>query len=121
MCTLDKCGETFLFPLPDATHGVSLIVCTRVCSPFCCIRKKNRKKPNALIVFAPGGFAAPRVQNLETFVVRTFLDSETWEGLWRVLLEGIPNMIYESNKLLAGMCFLETSYTQRFVKTFRSG
>lgn len=65
-----------------------LLLCAQgFAAHLCCIRKKNRKKQNALIVFAPGRFAAPRVQNLETFVVRTFLDSEIWEGLWRVLLE----------------------------------
>lgn len=67
-----------------------LLLCAQgFAAHLCCIRKKNRKKQNALIVFAPGRFAAPRVQNLETFVVRTFLDSEIWEGPWRVLLEGI--------------------------------
>lgn len=88
-----------------------LLLCAQgFAAHLCCIRKKNRKKPNAPIVFAPSRFAAPRVQNLETFVVRILLDSEIWEGLRRVLLEGILDMINESNNLLAGMCFLETSY-----------
>lgn len=67
-----------------------LLLCAQgFAAHLCCIRKKNRKKPNAPIVFAPSRFAAPRVQNLENFVARTLLDSEIWVGLWRVLLEGI--------------------------------